>query len=517
MIRQIPGSVSPKYGFQKSENTRAEVIIYPHLDDPIVLTGRLDAMPKNLIGNKGTDTESSVLSVTTTKSISDASGKFSVVVKASKVSPYLLNSVMDDDWIDIAFYIDSSPYHTFRGIIDEINRSKTVSNGATVATYTIIGRCFGKVWEATPVWFSPYYNDIVTEAVSSRVFNGIPEFVGAPDKAVISYLKGFLESIEANKGVNWLPPKNMPGLIDNTFLGNVEFNEEGEGSKYFQNIPKRIGFNENALMPEGNLWDLAKSYSDSMFTEMYVDYLPDGNPFSEDMSSPLEVGNGKMTVIMRDKPFPVLDSSAPIGYESTWESLPIFTVQPQEIITHDVSKSGYERYNAFFVASRILQEDIQNYALNLLPPLMDAESIKRHGFRRFDVTSNVHPDIDNPVSAGGTNVDEMCQYQRKIIRDWYCLNPYMLSGTITLGHGRPDIRMGCRLHIPEIKLSHKESILEENYYIEQVSLNWSFGAGVRTSLGVTRGWFGDLRSYYDSLNKMASRYTLPSLGDVEVL
>jgi len=512
-ISSIVGESPPKYGFQKSENTRAAVIVYQHNDDPIILNTQKSSDPQALTGNKATDSESSVINVTTTKTLSEASGKFAITLKPSRVSADLFHRITDDDWVDIVYYINKEPYHSFRGIIDEINRSVTVSNGATVSTYTIVGRCFGKVWEATPVWFSPYYNDIITQAVSSRVLNTIPELLDAPDKAAYFYLKGFLEELASQKGVNWLPPKGMPGIETNTFLGNVEFNELLGGSRYFQNIPKRQEFNANALMPEGTLWDLAKTYSDPMFTELYVDYLPKGDPFSKNMSAPLALGDGEMSVIMRDKPFPVLASSVPSGYENTWDRLPVFTVQPQEMISHEVSRAGYERYNAFFVASKLLQEDAKNYALTILPPLMDADSIRRHGFRRFDIESSVHPAGDNAPSAGGFNVEEMAIYQRQIVRDWYCLNPYMLSGTIVLGHGRPDIRIGCRLHIPGINLGSKKTIPEENYYIESVTHDWNFGIGIRTTIGVTRGWLGDSSSYYNNLAKMAARYSVPKLEE----
>jgi len=510
---KIPGAKPPKYGFQKSENTRAVATIYQHGDDPIMLYAKKKGDAFTLKGNRGDSTDPSILSVMVQKSINNAAGTFTIVLKPSKVAADIFKTITDDDWVDITYYINNKPYHIFRGLIDAINRKKSIGgSGATTTVYNISGRCFGKIWEATPIWFSPYYNDIVTEAASRRVFDGVPEFLGSPDKAALSFLKKFLEELELAQGPNWKPPASMPGLTGPNFINNVNFNDSSDGtSKYFQNIPRRIEFNLNAITPEGTLWDLAKEFSDPLFTEMYTDYLPNGDPFSKHFDNPIETGAGNMAVVVRDRPFPFLDTSVPVGYEDTWDTLPIFSVYPQEIRDSDVSKSGYERYNAFYVASRIHQEEINQYALNLISPLMDKDAIKRHGFRRFDVQSSVHPSDDNLAIMGGTNVDEMCRYQRQLIRDWYCLNPYMISGTIVLGHGRPDIHIGCRLHVPGVKVGNKEFIPEENYYIEEVSHNWIFGQGVRTTLGVTRGWLGDLSTYYDNLNRMVTRYSTAEL------
>lgn len=509
---------SIKYGFQQSENSRAVAVIHQHEDDPIILYAKKKGDAFVLDGSRADSLNPSIISISTSKSLNNISGSFSVILKDSKVSIDLFKRLTDDDWIDIVYYINNEPYHQFRGIIDEINRSITIGgSGATVKTYTITGRCFGKIWEATPVWFSPYYNDIVTEAVSSRIFDGIPELLGNPSQAVIAFMKKFLEALSNVDGPNWLPPKSMPGISQVSLLANIDFGETIDGSsKYFQNVPQRILFNLNALNPEGTLWDLAKQYSDSLFTEVYTDYLPKGDPFSKELSNPASIGSNDMTVVIRDRPLPYLGDSVPIEYRNTWIRLPIFSIIPQEIVSHNVSKSGYERYNAFYVASRLYQEELNSYALSILAPLLDKESIKRHGLRRFDIQSETHPDPNNPISMGGQNIAEICNYQRNLIRDWYCLNPYYLSGTIALAHGRPDIRIGCRLHIPGVKINNKDLIPEENYYIEEVSHEWTFGRGMRTTLGVTRGWLGDDVSYYENLKKMVDRYSLAELTELNI-
>ena len=496
------------YSNKISYTTKAIIIIYLHGDDPVVLNIANDSI--NMDGRKKTDTNPCVIGVSTRKHIGEASGKFNIRLKASKIATELFLSLTDDDWLDIIYQINDKYYHLMRGSIDGISRSKTVgASGATVSSYTIVGRDHGKIWESTPVWFSPYGNDLLTEITASRVFNGIPEVFGSPSEAVVGFLKGFLENIEGSTGINWQPPKRMPGVIGANILSNIEFS-----TKYFQNIPMRTIFNPNSLLMEGTLWDLAKKYSDSVFTELYTDYLPVNDPFNLDIGNPLDLGKGKMVVVFRDKPFPNLVESMPIGYKNLWDSLPIFNLDTKEIIAHEVSRTGYERYNGFFITPRLLQEEINSYSLTLMAPLMDKDSIKRHSFRRFDAQIETHPDTNNPLSMGGLNIDKMCEYQRNLLRDWYCLNPYYLSGVIDLGHGRPDIKIGCRLKIPGIVYNLTQVRYEENYYIEGIMHEWAYGKGLRTHLEVTRGWMGSMSYYYTVLNRISKKYSVSELSDI---
>jgi hypothetical protein len=502
-------------GFQGSEHNHVEVTIYQHGDDPVVLSSQ-PFSGLSLNGQKSIDDTPSVVAVQTNKNLGSASGSFTVTLKPSKKTETLFNKLVDDDWIDIVFFKNDKGYHVMRGLIDEIRRNRGVGGtGATTETFTLAGRDFGKIWENTPVWFSPFANDLVTEAVSNKIFNGVPAMYESPGKAPLVFLQDFMESLTTFSGVNWEPPASMPGLITKTFTGNVNFHDAPlVGSIYFQNVPMRTQYNPNGMNPQGMLWNLAREYSDPTFTELYVDLLPNGDPLSPRISlgdavSPLET---QMTVILRDKPFPFLTTSVPPGFLPTWNTLPIHTVNRQEIFTDDVGKSGYERYNAFFVAPRLLQEAMASHALYIEAPLWDTESIKRHGLRRMDIQSNVVPDTFNPVTAGGTDISNLAKFQRQLIRDWYCMNPYLLSGTIVLGHGRPDIKIGNKLMIPG-RIDNPSNIeLGETYYIETVIQDWRAGTGLKTTAGVTRGWRGTDADYLAVLAKVASRYTLPPMA-----
>lgn len=501
-------TLRPMPGFQGSETSRAEVTIYQHSGDPVVLvpSGR-GSFPMS--GRKSQDMFPSLLSVTTDKSLGAASGSFSIVVKPSKAgwSDSLFQELVDDDWVDIVFYRHDQPWHVMRGLIDDIRRSVVVTGrGATVEVFHITGRDFGKIWEMTPVWFSPYANsDMITSAIARKVFNDIPMLQGSPDKAVMAYMKGFLEALGDNAGVNWTLPPGMPSAAEGLgpsreggwrgFIENVAF-----ANMYYQDVPKRKMFNADALNPQGRLWELAKNASDPLFTELYVDLLPDADPFSPRLAAgdPLTPEEMYMTVVIRDKPFPTTADVE--GFVPWWDRVPVFTVPRQQIGPSDVGRSGAERFNTFYLAGLMHTEDAEA-KLRTLVPLVDLEEIKRHGMRRMDVQSQMVP------SEESLNLMALADTQRRIARDWYCLNPYYLSGTLNLMVGRPDIKIGCRVRVPGMASEDED----ESYYMEQIIHNWTFGSSTKTTLGVTRGWIGTDDSHLDRLAAVVAPYTLPAM------
>lgn len=501
--------IETRPGFQGSETSWIDATFYRHGDDPIVLT-----KAERLItsGRRPQDKIPSLVSATSTKAMGSPSGSFQLVMKPSIVTESLFDQLVDDDWVDIIVYRHNQPWHVMRGMVDEIRRTKTVGGaGATSEMFLVSGRDFAKVWETTPVWFSPYANDIVTQAVANKVFQARPGVLGNPGEVVWSFLRSFLEEIADAEGPNWEPPNGVPGTYrGDSFLDSIVFRV---GSPYFQNLPKRKAFNPGFMHPQGTLWSLAQQFSDPMFTELYVDMLPDADPFSPKIESgdSLLPKDMTMTVVLRDKPFPVVDPelTSSLSYQHSWKNLPVLVIPRQQIVSSDLGRSGLERFNAFFVAPVIHQELMRADALYIMAPLMEKkprQDLKRHGLRRLDAKLNQSPDPSVLDWVG------MAEYQRRLLKDWYILNPYMLNGSIDLGIGRPDIRIGCRVRVPASQdRSQRHFIKEENYYVEQVTHTWMFGTSVKTTLGVTRGWRGDDDSYIGALETQSSKYDVPLL------
>lgn len=502
----------PTPGFQGSETSSVEVRIYHQGGDPIILVpGKTLEFQRHQHGPRSnTETANPCLTgVSTFKSIGSPSGNFTLMAKTARPTrDYydLFDQIVDDDWVDIVFKRHGRQWHVMRGLVDEVRQSEKVSgNGATSVSFTITGRDFGKIWEQTPIWFSPQALENVHGHVAARVFTSKPDqensnvagdslVLNSPAAAVRGYLFGFLEELEGFGRANWNPPRSVPNITNESFVESLFLNLAG-----FSDLPRRTGIDLSFIMAGGTLWDLAKEWSDPLFTELFVDLFVQGSQALQGVEVPIE--DTTMTVVFRDKPFPISvwseNWTGPNGKDSYWFSLPEFIIPREAIVSKDVGRTGMERYNAFFVNSPLYQETLGGNAIDIVAPLWSKSDILYHGLRRFDVSSKYGIPGDDEKK-----LLNLVEEQREIIRDWYVMNPYLRNGTIELGIGMPDIRVGSRARIPGAKSEEQD----ESYYIETVSHNWAFGAGTKTSLGVTRGWRGTDDAYLDALNRLTGDY-----------
>lgn len=471
-------------GFQGSETTGVEVRFYPQGGDPVAIeqesfqpTGRLRH-----------DLAPSIITVNTNDQLGAPSGSWSVTLKEGKRHHVrgLFDELVDDDWIDISFFRFGKRWHVVRGLIDDVRRSRAVGRG-TSRTWTISGRTFGSIWEKTPIWFNVYTDENVSGSVSQQVFSSVENVLGAPNEAVEGFLAGFLRELGGRGRATWVMPKNMPGVSD-TFYDSFDSNYFG-----YPNEPKLTAINSNWLCPQGTLWSLAKEWSDPMFNELLLglynkdDQRPD---FYLQPGEELTVNQSRMFVILRERPFPTITK----GMQSPWFALPTWVIPRQMIAADSVGKSGMERYNAFFVAPQLIQEVLPEAGIDLVAPLWDPDDIAKHGLRRFDVTTK--------FTSPSADLAGLSSAQRLKVRDWYCLNPHFLNGSFNLAIGIPGIRVGVRLRVKGSQSSNED----ETYYVETVSHNWAFGSGVKTALGVTRGWVGTDNSLMSALSKVTFNY-----------
>lgn len=483
-----------KPGFQESQLSSVEAIIYTQRGDPVILTGEGERDESITIdGRTKIDQNPSLTAATTSKVMGGGSGNFSLTLKPSRKTIDLYDRILDDDWVDIVFTLHNRKRHVMRALVDDMRKDEAVGGtGATTETYTIVGRDFPKIWENTQVWFSVLVDDVVTGGVSLKVFGGAENVFGNPSKVIKGFLEGFLQELgDAGRAV-WAPPPSMPNIIGERFITNVTFDTEG-----FTNDPARTAINSNYMMPQGNLWALAQEWSDPDFCELFADTMPidldsEEGEYAEILSN-AAVDQTEMRVVFRDRPFPTVAE----GDDSPYFKLPLHVVPKQWILNNNTGRSGIERYNAFFMAPQIAQELLQSGGIDLYQPLWDKEDILRHGLRRCDVTSK--------YSAENAEILNMSSAQREKIRDWYCLNPYMLNGTIALRRAMPWVHIGERIRIPG-DLSRDD---DQTFYIEGVSHAWAFGTGTRTTLNVTRGWRGTDASFVDALGIVAGNYEIP--------
>jgi hypothetical protein len=415
------------------------------------------------------------------------SGSWSCVVKPSKTAKYpdLRELIADDDWVDISFIRHGKKWHVMRGMVDEVRRLKGVGgSGATTTQYLVTGRDFGRVWEGTPVWFNRYRAENAGGGISIRIFGGV-NFTGSVSDTVKGILWGFIAQLGAIGRNLWEPPSGVPNTVGGSFVDSVVFDES-----QFSSDPPRFAIAPQLMDPQGQgCWELAKEWSDPMFCELWCDLVDTTGPFST--AKEIAIGDAAMGVVLRDVPYPTLA----LGMESPWFRLPTFVIPRQAVIDQNIGKSGFERYNAFFVGPQVLQGFGIQQQLDITAPLWDLEDMKVHGMRRFDV--------DTHYCADEADLITLTKHQREKIRDWYAINPYLYNGTLSLGRGFPEIRIGSRIRIPGVKGPEDQ----ETFYVESVGHTWTFGPGARTNLGVTRGWIGSDSNYLEKLAKIAKRYT----------
>lgn len=490
-------------GFQGAESSGVEVTLYSHGDDP-VLNDRPG--PRSFIGRFRGDLDSSVVSVTWSKFMGAPSGQFQVQLK-DKDRQKILGGVVDDDWVDVSFLRGDRVFHVCRGLVDTVRETTTVTNGATGRVYNLRGRDHGKIWEQTRIYFNQFLTEGVggTSLLEARFATNRSNIFGDVADTVFAFLREFLIDQENNDlGVNWTLPPGLPNVeAGQRFADVVSFNrtdgavDNGVG---YTNAPPRVALLPNVLDPTGStLWEFGQHWSDPGFCELYTELVRSDTltvPGVDAGGEPVQLRpeDSTMAVVLRDRPFPYSDAPLLSG----WFKLPLFELAEQDVQTNaEIGRGGEERFNAFFVRGKAIAE-FAGTRQDLVPPILDKEDIRRHGFRRYDSQSNYSPDL----TEIGWN--DFIAFKRNQLRDWFALNPYFYNGTLPLARGFPEIRIGTRVRVK----SPVGPDLDQTYYVEGVTHAWTMRTGMKTTLQVTRGWIGDDASLLAALQAARKRFSV---------
>ena len=474
--------------FQGSDTSRAEVTIYCHGDDPIVLEpwrGRVYTG-----GSVTNPDEPSLIRARTSKRFGAGAGSFSFTAKVPPDED-LLDSLVDDDWVDLSFSSQGRRHHAMRGIITDITRTETEVG----VTYEVMGREFSYVFEITELWFNRFTAENVTGEAALRAYGSVVGNFGTIEKNVATFLTGFLREIgDAGRSL-WDLPRSLPGARRGArFVDLVA----APWSDQWSNEPERHAFNATwGMPPESNLWALASEWSDPDFTEMFPELLVEfagvlDYPSADSETTPDDT---RMAVVLRDRPFPTAE--VPGGFRrSLWFRLPEHVIPMAQVKSPmQLSRSGRERHNAFFV-SPVLTQQLTGAPFEFSAPLWDPVDIRRHGLRRYDLHSRY-------VAAAPDLNLTLAETSRRRLRDWHVLNPYFRSGNLMLAPGRPEIRLGSRLRIVSPRGTGHDLL----GYVEGVDHEWGgLEAGVSTQLAVTRMWKGTEDTMLSAISRMQERY-----------
>jgi hypothetical protein len=516
-MSSINSKIGP--GFQSSERSDVAAVIYRKNSDRILLARSIDQSGAFTLG--GTQENAAIVSAQMQKSHGQG-WQWSFQLKLPP-GVELLEQIQDDDWIDIFLSRWGYVWHVIRGSIDECRRRRNVGGtGATITTYSITGRCFQKIYEITPIWFNRYNADNVAGSIAYSLVNA-PNIGGDVADTVRLFLQGFLKNTSDLGRSNWKFPAGMPNT-NGAFTDVVQFSSSG-----YKDIPARQSVSASLMMPEGTVWDLANQWRDQNFCELYTDLIPKAfnsvNGTEIDISDPtvfaqnaastdhgLDTSQTIMTTVLRDKPFVMVDPAiqaaydeangehTPItGLDSPWFKLPLYKVPRQYIVADDIGWSGYERLNMFLASSPALQQFMKGDFMSLTQPLWATGDMLEHGMRQMDVVTN--------YVAKNADLFSMSIVQRLMARDWYCMNPYFLNGTLSFAVGLPDLHNGTRLRI----LGNTPDD-DETYYVEGVAHNYSMPGGTKTTATVTRGVKGTDSNYVQTLKAIVQQYEAATAG-----
>ncbi len=481
--------------YQGSEHTSGGLVIYPGSNDPLFPARRTGAI--SFTGSDPRALVPALTSLSTSKTISDPAGSWTATVKASPHVPYdLLRTILDDDWVDVSFYKHGEQFHVMRGRLDSVRRSDRASTGVTVREYEIAGRDHGKVFAVTPVWFNRWTSEDIGGALTlaARLVGG--NFAQPPPSDVMRFmLIGYLQQFGTLGRSAWALPSGLRAGADR-FINAVQFFDQD-----YSNNPARAAILPNMMsLGDTTTWDLARSWSDPMFCELFcdlvvargagVDYQASGSALSPDAS--------RMAVVFRDRPFPTHESTGGIKQGPWYKRVITHEIPAEHVVSTSLGRSGDERYNTFMLSPQV-QALVGEASVDMTAPLMDRGDILQHGLRRMDVDTRY-------VSTAEATDLVLSAASRRRIRDWHALDAYLLNGSIVLGLGRPDIRVGSKV----VLRARRSEDADVTCYVEGVHHSWELTRGMSTTLQVTRGWYGSDESHLSALQGLAARYEEPA-------
>lgn len=499
------------------QKSSAEISIYPHNSDPITFRPRGESV-------EGSSSYPQLVSVQTEKNIG-MTGTWSAVVKVPR--PRVREweeSISDGDWVDIVFTRGGRRYHVMRGMIEGVDPVTTIgASGAEVLAYQLAGFDHQAVFDKTRVWFSTYSEENIFGGAALRASTLVGRIfgIGGVRETISGILYGFLKELGGYGRSLWSLPAQMPG--GGSYFG-------GSLVRLFDarvDDPARIATGASMMsFDNAALWQLAQEWCDAQFNELWCDLasstpaglgavsadviaeIGDSVPYDAYTlgdADALEPDRTRMGLFLRRRPFPTAED--PDGLEAgAWSRLKTATILPQEVEGLPLHRSGAERVNVIEVVPATLQE-IAAASMSLLAPLVDVEDVKLRGVRPLSMRSRYHGDVTKGVSD-----NDLSETQRRMIRDWHCLNPQFFSGQLSLRTLRPGIRVGnvaCVTRNPE-RLRGREAEDDLTFYVEQVKNTWRAGGAGRTELGVTRGYRGGDDALFAALSRARGRFTDPA-------
>lgn len=491
-------------------NTKVGMTFWPQDGIPISKYKNRSTEPIDVIWD-AKKTKGALIRFTWSKHLGDPSGTWQATLKDR--SPYRMDfergDVLADDWCDVSFLRNGVAIPVCRGTIDNVQRVTQAAGGANVRVWELAGRDHGAFF-AYPLAFHNIYVRTLGELVAGVFTERVRGKIGGSPAELFKIIIEAAFANGATSSIRLLPPKmavsegvdvtpsydRLVQTIRSAFTGaSVAPNGALLDILKITTKPTRGAYyNELALWnnPGTNLHQTLTGWCNPLFNEFIYDLAIDSNyPTTGEAKSKIEA-------LIRERPFVTTDSSWSLSgdfpwvtyrtpLDSPWFGLTTWTLPSWLILDDSIGMSAAERINMVQLLADVGLTS-ENEQVAQAPPSWDRESIKRHGLRLPPIPFETRFVQDGNKGLGQWVIDRR-NWQSMLV-DWYCLNPWFWSGTITTKVALPEIRVGHR-----IKIDSGNASKVWTFYVEGVQHEWESGSGETPPGGsstftVTRGWQG---------------------------
>jgi|WetSurMetagenome_2_1015567.scaffolds.fasta_scaffold01389_13 hypothetical protein len=470
-------------GFQSDEKSRlvkpsyrVGLIFYPFDNDPVFSR----SSEKRTLNWIAAESEGTVVSFSWSKRLGQPSGQWSAQIKLGRGATLdpMAGDLLDGDWVDLHVLRNGVNFPLARGVLDTVREAKSTAGGATVRSYALTGRDHGAMFETLIAW-SNIFAQSLSELTQGPLCREVgSEVGGAPDDVFKLLVNAVFSMGTSTTRSAWaLPPalKSLTGV--STFGELISVNTE----------PLRGAlFNINLWTQAGqSLHQLLSQWCNPLLNEWRYD--ADTKPGRDKFSLFAEI---------RERPF----VNTVDGLGSAFFGLKTWTIPNWLVTDSDLGRSGHERFTIFELVAD-WQFGTPQEQTALAPPIWSQADVTQYGIRPY-----LESTIFVAEGSDGTWVNDRIDWQRQLV-DWFAINPYLLSGSVTFGCMLPEIKVGDRLIVDT---GDPSSSLQA--YIEGVdhSFQWAAdgasGPRSSTTLTVTRGWVGKDADLLEAVKTLSKRF-----------
>ena len=472
-----------------------------------------------------------LLSVDVSRRLGTPGGSFTFVVKADQFEFDFLNLTRPDDWVEV--YLNNGQGERFEmtGLVDRVQETtQAAGNNTTTRTYTISGReAIGKVLTLTEIFYDIRAKEELALAdFSARVVeveNGIKlEAITASD-FVPTIIKNFGgkdgQFIHPRTGLPFLGERSQ--MVDlETYVGQrrvlsgldadeenailddqniVMLNSDGTTFRFDagdvvddDELLTRRCIPNSLLSIQGKLWPAIQRWQDPLFHTLYFDVLPD------------ESSTLKTAMVFKQHPYDI----------DIFFDLPDHDIFSTEVVATNIGRSEVDLLNWIKVLTKMIPQGRGEAASIYAEPFLSGESLNTHGIRRsYPYTMYPFRNPSRSLSSFGpeTAASEeggfigLLKALNDVLTRWHSFGDLLVSGTISMGRLRNDIRLGDRVNY------FRRGDEGFSFLVEGIRHHYVYEGVSTTTINVTRGIPIYQSSQYASFIEAANRRVIQMGGE----